>query len=501
MKEWLNHYARLGLQVDASSEDIRQAYRRAARKLHPDTNTAPGETEFFLQAQEAFDVLSDPNLRLKYDSALPEEAKSPPNLSITTLYSAPTLQKRSQPQVVYALVNIEMGSEAGEQSIPPLNIGLVVDSSTSMQGEVMESVKSTVLELIHQLHDQDRLCLVAFSDRARILLPASDRFDREQAARAVNKLHPHGATEIFSGLAAGFQEIQLNRLPNAVSHIFLLTDGRTYGDEQQCYDLADQAGAAGVVISALGIGSRWNDAFLDSLAAKTGGSSQYVCEPSDIRKILNEKMKLLEKSYADRLAYDFTTGPGVSLRYAMRTFPDVSVLEPSSPLQLGSISAGSALCFLMELHAAPQSEEEEEVLLTEGRLLMEIPSRLVPKVSVPLITERPILAEPIDAAPPQTVMQAVSRMTLYRMQEKAQADVSAGRFAEATRRLQYLATRLLSHGEQKLAQTVMQEVSHIQEKQDLSEEGRKQIKYGTRALLLPAVAFPESRPGSAGGQA
>jgi curved DNA-binding protein CbpA len=46
-------YTLLGLRRNASAEDIRQAYFEAARRLHPDKNTAPGDTEFFLDIQEA----------------------------------------------------------------------------------------------------------------------------------------------------------------------------------------------------------------------------------------------------------------------------------------------------------------------------------------------------------------------------------------------------------------------------------------------------------------
>jgi hypothetical protein len=47
-----------------------------------------------------------------------------------------------------------------------------------------------------------------------------------------------------------------------------------------------------------------------------------------------------------------------------------------------------------------------------------------------------------------------------------------------------LATQLLSSGETGLAQTVMLELDNIRSSNDMSEDARKQIKYGTRALVL-----------------
>src|SRR5712692_7078605 len=61
-------YKILGVKRDAKPEEIKKAYRRLARKYHPDVN--PGDKsaeERFKQTTEAFDVLSDPKKRAVYD--------------------------------------------------------------------------------------------------------------------------------------------------------------------------------------------------------------------------------------------------------------------------------------------------------------------------------------------------------------------------------------------------------------------------------------------------
>ena len=62
------YYETLGVARKASTDDIRKAYRKLARKHHPDLN--PGDTsaeERFKNVQEAYDVLSDPKKRDMYD--------------------------------------------------------------------------------------------------------------------------------------------------------------------------------------------------------------------------------------------------------------------------------------------------------------------------------------------------------------------------------------------------------------------------------------------------
>ena len=63
-----DYYAILGVSRNASEKDIKQAYRRLARKYHPDVNPGDKAAEAkFKEMSEAYEVLSDPEKRKKYD--------------------------------------------------------------------------------------------------------------------------------------------------------------------------------------------------------------------------------------------------------------------------------------------------------------------------------------------------------------------------------------------------------------------------------------------------
>ena len=62
-----DYYKVLGVDKKASQEDIKKAYRKLARKYHPDTNKEAGAEERFKQISEAYDTLGDPEKRKKYD--------------------------------------------------------------------------------------------------------------------------------------------------------------------------------------------------------------------------------------------------------------------------------------------------------------------------------------------------------------------------------------------------------------------------------------------------
>jgi hypothetical protein len=74
------YYASLGVAPNAISEEIKSSYKQLAKKLHPDINRDPNAKTRFQKINEAYRVLSDPDLRSAYDSlrySKPEPEPSP----------------------------------------------------------------------------------------------------------------------------------------------------------------------------------------------------------------------------------------------------------------------------------------------------------------------------------------------------------------------------------------------------------------------------------------
>jgi curved DNA-binding protein len=65
--EYKDYYDILGVARDAGQDDIKRAYRRLARKFHPDVSKETGAEKKFQELGEAYEVLKDPEKRAAYD--------------------------------------------------------------------------------------------------------------------------------------------------------------------------------------------------------------------------------------------------------------------------------------------------------------------------------------------------------------------------------------------------------------------------------------------------
>ncbi len=482
------HYERLGLPRDATQEEIRRAYRQLVLHLHPDTNVNKGETGLFIDVQQAYEHLSDPKKKAEYDQQLSPEPVVDSPLSIKTTYSQPLVARLAEPQLVYTLLELSTHADTNLWvSSTPLNLSMVVDCSTSMRGIRLDAVKSTSIDLLRKLQPNDIFSLVKFNDFAELLIVPGKASELKSAEMKIQLLQAGGGTEIFKGLQLGLTQVEQFRSDQRVNHIVLITDGRTYGDEANCEQLADHAAALGIGISALGIGNEWNDVFLDHLTSKTGGICKFISDSGEIKNTILEEISRLGSSLTEQINFNFQVAANLTLSSVFRLQPDASPLEPASPVKLGIMPGRGMMSVLFEFVVPEIPDSQIDLTLVKGFINYEIPrhtlkTRYVNRV----VFERRLTGEPVKSLPPTDLINAISLFSLYHMQERAREAMEKGEQKLAARYMENMATHLLQKGEHELAQSVLDELTHIRDNHSFSEEGEKRIKYGTRALLLPA---------------
>lgn len=478
-------YEILGVAPSSPDEEIKHAYRRLARRLHPDVNKNIGASKHMQDISAAYEILSDSFKRRQYDEQQRQRANTP-YFTVRVTASRRKLNILKEPQVVYVLAELFPDPRVEEgiaQRETHLNLVLVLDHSNSMSGVRLEKVKFAAHQIIDSLSEKDILSIVGFNDRASVIIPATYVHDKPSLKARVSMMAASGGTEIYRGLVAGVEQVRQYLGPNLVNSVLLLTDGRTYGDQLQSLDLANKAAAEGISISAMGLGNDWNDEFLDQIASKTGGTSEYISSAGAVVGFLNEHVRRLSNVFADRIKLTIAPDPDVVTESAFKLLPNAQPMEiQDGEVVIGSMQPNRPISVLIQLaiDADIQPGFRSLMRLTAVGDIMDI--RPIPYATV---TDLSIDVSEEDSydEPPAVIMDALSRLTLYRLQERANDAMDRGDVVEATRRLEYLATRLLAMGEDGLANNTLNEVRRISMTQGFSDEGRKTIKYSTRLLI------------------
>lgn len=402
--------------------------------------------------------------------------------------SRSVLPASAESQLLYAL--IELSAQGGATKMPrlPLNLCLVIDRSSSMRGERLQQVKQAAMQILDLLGDNESFALVTFNDRAEVVIPAQLARARQEMKRHISAIEAAGGTEMATGLALGVQELQRAMMPRAVHRLLLLTDGRTYGDEGRCVEIARRAQARGIGITALGIGSEWNEDLLETIAARENSRTHYITSASEITKIFTAEVERMQNLFAQ----------DVHVRLALPSQALVRSLDRVRPF-IGPLPVIEEADFIWTAALGDWPESDTQALLLEivvpplpvGRHIL---LRLNLRYRTPgsdSATQSHEQALPVAFRDPDevgddvdpTVKHWLERLVAYRLQASAWQAAEEGKLEEATRRLQMAGTRLFEAGQVELARTVQEEATRLLRSGQASAEGRKRIKYGTRGLI------------------
>jgi Ca-activated chloride channel family protein len=249
--------------------------------------------------------------------------------------------------------------------------------------------------------------------------------------------------------------------------------------------IAKSLGDMGVSITALGLGTEWNEKLLDDLADSTGGSSDYVADPANIGKYFQRTLQQAHGTIAQEARLLLRLVRDVTPRSVHRATPTIANLgyqpigENEVAVKLGDLAYGvvnSVLIDLMlparasgsfriaqaELHFTPVGQTDQRVIKQDILLEFTTDSKV--------------------ASYNPRIMNLVEKVTAFKLQTRALAEAEAGNVSGATQKLRAAATRLLDLGELELASKTQQQADQLEQGTELSAETQKEIRYATRRL-------------------
>jgi Ca-activated chloride channel homolog len=397
--------------------------------------------------------------------------------------ACPTLQVSSEPQMVYLLVTGRTASI--NQAQLPLNLCLVLDRSSSMRGERLFQVKEAARQVISQMQSSDAFGLVTFNDRAEAVVPSQLVRDPDSIKSTIMSLDARGGTEMAQGLALGLQEIERPKI-NGISRLVLLTDGRTYGDEHACVELARRAQRRGIGLTTLGVGTEWNEDLLETMTAGPNSRTQYITAASEIGNVFAAELNRLHATVAQSVELTLALAPEAQIQSCYRVQPFIAQLYPQSSsngvwrVPIGEWAANEEQSFMIELIIPPVSTGSHTVARLDLRY--ELVGNMAPQNSAAVVQLPAVVGGEQQVAP--EVRRALERMVAYQLQTRAWQAVAEGKIDDATKRLRMAGTHLFNSGEVALAEMAHAEATRLLQGGTSSADGRKRIKYGTRGLVV-----------------
>ncbi|CAA9294427.1 MAG: FIG00502351: hypothetical protein [uncultured Chloroflexia bacterium] len=409
----------------------------------------------------------------------------PEDIQLTTTWARTPLPAGTS-QVGYLLLEAKPRARSAA-SPATVNFAMVLDRSGSMDGPKIESLKRAVMEVIDTLRPEDTVSVVVFDETASVIVPSTSAADKTALKNRVESIRVQGGTAMSTGLEAGAAEARKGIAPDRVSHMLVLTDGQTWGDEDQCRAIAQQLGPEGVRITALGLGDEWNEQLLDDLAAATQGVSDYVADPKDTEKYFQAATAAAQSTAVRRARLLLRLAQGVTPRAVFRVTPMIAnlgykpIAEREVNVDLGDIQADPGASVLVEMMLPANAAGAYRA--AQAELVYDVPqeNRVDQRERVDVMLDFSATAAPkVD---PRT-MNLVERVTAFKLQTRALDEAAAGNVAGATQKLRSAATRLLDLGELDLADTMNRAAETMAQGGGPTAAEQKQMRYATKRLTL-----------------
>lgn len=394
-------------------------------------------------------------------------------------------QSRSQRQVSLA---IAANAEYEEESLP-LNLCLVLDHSGSLTGRPLETVKEAAIRLLERLNPRDRLSIVAFDHRAKVIVPNQTVMELSKVQQQIQRLEPAGGTAIDEGMKLGIIETTKGK-NNAVSQIFLLTDGENeHGDNLRCLKLAQLASEYNITINTLGFGTHWNQDVLEKIADLAGGTLSYVETPEQVIGEFSRLFTRLQSVALTNARLSVELMPSVrlaELKPVAQVAPETIELTFQDEgdrylVRLGDLMTGDSRIVLLNLYlsqlpvgtqtiARVQVRYDDPATAQEGLLSEQIP------VQVEVQSE-------YKPQPNPQVQKAILMLAKYRQTQIAENKLQQGDREGAVTMLQTAAKTALQLGDEGAATVLQTSATRLQSGQSLSEAERKKTRIVAKTIL------------------
>src|SRR5579862_8541727 len=170
-------------------------------------------------------------------------------------------------------------------------VGLIIDTSGSMTGARMDSVKHATRKAIELLDDTTQFFVVQFTDHPTLVCPLAPATSANKALAdaQVRRLEAGGGTRMSSGLMMARE--QFLKAPGSIHYALFLTDGKNADQDEAGLEDALLRCDGVFQCDCRGVGTDWQPKQLQKIGLKLLGTSRIIAEPAGIEADFREAIR------------------------------------------------------------------------------------------------------------------------------------------------------------------------------------------------------------------
>jgi len=274
---------------------------------------------------------------------------------------------------------IELSPGRGMRTLP-LNLGILLDNSGSMDGDKLERAKRACALILDQLSPEDRATVAVFSSGARVVVPSAPFAEGAsfKARQSVMDVRVEGATELLAGLNAIYKEIEPWKTPQNTTFVIVLSDGQPT-DAQGFVDrdlnkflerAKTEFERGGVSLSTIGLGDAadYDAPFLRDLADKGSGKFLMAATPESLAEAFQDEFGRIASTVLADVTIEVSRLNGRARRL-WRVVPDKKIFDApqvvsnSFRVPVGSVQNDQPQAYLLDVvTSAPDGAKSRDLL-------------------------------------------------------------------------------------------------------------------------------------------
>ncbi len=199
----------------------------------------------------------------------------------------------SQPQNIFDAPSVESVyaiQDLWQSARKPVNLVMLLDTSGSMRGSKIDSMKEAAGQFVEQMGDEDTISLIEFYSQPDLLVnKALIGTERERVMQIISNLEPGGDTTLFDAVGDGGAVIGATSSPEASNVMIVLTDGQDTASYRFQFDdqLIATATNNDTIVYTVAYGNDADEEILSDLAAR-GNGNYYQGDAASIAAIYEE---------------------------------------------------------------------------------------------------------------------------------------------------------------------------------------------------------------------